>query len=148
MAHDPITAALDLGGKVIDKLFPNKADADAAKVKLAEMHLNGELAHLAASTELSKGQLKVNEEEAKNSSLFVAGWRPAVGWTCVLGLFYTFFLRPMLGFVLGFVDVPAGSPPLPMPPELDMGELITLLFGMLGLGAIRMTEKIKGVASR
>lgn len=148
MAIDPVTAVLEIGSKVIDKLWPDPVQRDAAKLELLKMQQSGELQKLASETELAKSQIEVNQEEAKSSSLFVSGWRPAAGWVCVIGLAYTFFLRPLMVFAIGFIDVPAGSPPITNPPELDMGELITLLFGMLGLGTIRMQEKLKWVASK
>lgn len=141
MALDPITVALDIGSKVIDRLWPDPVQRDAAKLELLRMQQNGELAQMAAETELAKGQLAVNAEEAKSSSVFVSGWRPAVGWVCVVGLLYTFLLRPMLAWASGFA-----ATPVPLPPPLDMGDLLTLLLGMLGLGGLRTAEKIKGVA--
>jgi hypothetical protein len=141
MAHDPITAALDFGGKLLDKFVADPKQKDEAKLKLLEMAQNGDLARLTAETDLAKGQLQINAEEAKSASLFVSGWRPAVGWVCVLGLTYTFFLRPLLEWY-------AVSHGMASVPVLDMGDLITLLLGMLGLGSLRTAEKIKGVASR
>ncbi len=132
MAVDPITAALEIGGKVIDKLFPDKTQADAAKAKLLEMQATGEL-------QLALGQQAINQAEAQNSSVFVAGWRPAVGWVCVIGLLYTFLLRPLMAWGSGIWVIP-------VPPPLDMGDLFTLLAGMLGLGTMRTFEKTKGVA--
>lgn len=79
--------------------------------------------------EIAKGQLAVNVEEAKNTNWFVAGWRPAVGWLCVIGLGYNSILAPMLGLVAGDFEV-----------------LLTLLFGMLGLGGLRTFEKINNKA--
>jgi hypothetical protein len=136
-----IGSVFDFGSKVIDKIWPNKAEADAAKIKLFELQQSGELQRLAAETELAKGQLQVNAVEAASASLFVAGWRPAVGWTCVVGLLYTFLLRPLLAWASGMIDIP-------VPPMLDMGDLFTLLAGMLGLGGMRTFEKIQGVASK
>lgn len=78
--------------------------------------------------ELAKGQLAVNAEEAKNASLFVSGWRPAVGWICTLGVGYNAIVAPLFGFPRGEFEV-----------------LFTLLFGMLGLGGLRTYEKVKGI---
>lgn len=136
-----IGAIFDLGGKIIDKIWPDKTEAEKAKLKLFEMQMNGELQQLAADLELAKGQLQVNAVEAQSSSVFVSGWRPAVGWCCVLGLFYTFLLRPILIWASGFA-----VEPITPPPPLDMADLLTLLLGMLGLGGLRTAEKIKGVA--
>ena len=132
MAVDPVTAALDIGGKLIDRLWPDPAQRDAAKLELLRLQQSGELAEMTAQTE-------INKVEAASASVFVAGWRPAVGWVCVAGLFYTFLLRPLLAWASGMVDVP-------VPPPLDMGDLFTLLAGMLGLSASRTFEKVQGVA--
>lgn len=85
-------------------------------------------------------QNAVNVEEAKSTNLFVAGWRPAIGWVCAIALFYTYILTPFAtwGFAIAEVEVP------PMP-KLD-NNLWELLFGMLGMGGLRTLEKIKGVA--
>ena len=122
-------------GKVLDRVIPDKGAAAEAKLKLLELQQTGELAHLAAETELAKGQLEINKAEAANPNLFVSGWRPCVGWVCCLALAYQFFIRPAL--------VTFGKPA----PDLPMGDLITILLGLLGLGTLRTVEKIKKVAA-
>ena len=82
--------------------------------------------------ELAKGQLEVNKVEAAHKSLFIAGWRPAVGWSCCFALVYSTILSPILGI---WVTVP----------PVDSSLLTTVLMGMLGLGAMRTVEKTKGV---
>jgi hypothetical protein len=134
-------SAFDFGGKIIDKIIPDAAERDKAKLALLEMQQNGELAKLAAETDLAKGQLAINAEEAKSASVFVAGWRPGAGWVCVIGLAYTFLIQPILSWVSAVQGWPT-------PPPLDMGDLLTLLGGLLGLGGFRMAEKMKGVASK
>jgi hypothetical protein len=134
-----IGAIFDFGGKVIDKIFPDPAQRDAAKLELIRLQRSGELAQLASDTQLANGQLEVNKVEAASASVFVAGWRPAVGWVCVIGLLYTFLLRPLLGWASGIWMIDA-------PPALDMGDLFTLLAGMLGLGGMRTFEKFHGVS--
>lgn len=135
MALDPLTAILGIGTKVIDKLWPDPATRDAAKLELLKLQQSGELAIMANDTELAKIQGDINVEEAKSSNLFVSGWRPFIGWICGSGLGYQFLVYPILI---------AWQPRIV---QLDMGTLITLLFGMLGLGVMRTQEKIKGVAS-
>ena len=97
---------------------------------------------LAALTGVVMGQIEINKVEAGHKSIFVAGWRPFVGWTCGIALAYNFVLRP-LGMSIAFY---AGVD-LSDAPELDITELLTVLMGMLGLGALRTVEKAKGVAS-
>jgi|TARA_B110000977_G_C10642832_1_gene324751 hypothetical protein len=82
--------------------------------------------------ELAKGQLEVNKVEAAHKNMFVAGWRPAIGWICGFALMYSTILSPILGI---WYTVP----------PVDSSLLTTVLMGMLGLGAMRTVEKTKGV---
>jgi len=142
MAFDPISAALDIGGKLIDRLWPDPTERDKAKLKLLEMRQTGELAALAAESEMAKGQMEVNKTEAAHMNIFVAGWRPMVGWVCAMGLGTQFIIRPAVLFIADLFGHKADFP------TLDMGTLLTLLFGMLGLGAMRSVEKINSVATK
>lgn len=135
-----IDGVFNVGMKLIERFFPDPATADAAKLKLLEMQQAGELAQLAADTDLAKGQLRVNEVEAANASMFVAGWRPFIGWTCGAAFAYKFVLAPFI--VLGLT---AAGHPINLP-VLDFTEMSTILLGMLGLGGMRTVEKIRGVA--
>ncbi len=87
--------------------------------------------------EINKAQIEVNKVEANSNSLFVAGWRPFVGWTCGVALCYHFVLQPFLTFVLYSFGHPITLP------TFDMGTLTTILMGMLGLGGLRSYEKVK-----
>ena len=87
----------------------------------------------------NKLQTEINEIEANNSSLFVSGWRPMVGWICAFGVGFNFILRPFFNYILLIF-----YPKVPIMESLSMSELIPLLTGMLGFGAIRTYEKIKG----
>ena len=82
-------------------------------------------------------QTKINEAEAQHRSVFVAGWRPFIGWVCGIALAYNFVVRDLIIFVLGEDRVPD---------PLQMDHLMTVLMGMLGLGAFRTYEKIKNVS--
>ena len=79
-------------------------------------------------------QTKINEVEAQHRSMFVAGWRPSVGWVCSLAFAYHFIGFPIIRTIYPDVDFP----------ELDTEPLFTVLMGMLGLGGLRTFEKIKG----
>ena len=85
-------------------------------------------------------QIEVNKAEATHKSIFVAGWRPSLGWVCSLAMLYHFILAPMIqfGFALGGVEQAL--------PEFDFSQLSTVLMGMLGLGGLRTFEKMKGVS--
>ena len=133
--------AIPLIGKVIERIFPDPTQQAEAKLKVLELQQSGDLAELEAETKLAFGQIEVNREEAKSGSLFVSGWRPAVGWICAAGVGWNFIIQPLMkwaAFALGADLVDA--------PELDIGDLMVLLGGMLGLGTLRTAEKIKDVA--
>jgi len=86
-------------------------------------------------------QTEINKVEAQHRSLFVAGWRPFIGWVCGTALLYNYILRDLLAW--GINVFAAGTP---MPPDLAVEHLNTILFGMLGLGAYRTIEKARKVA--
>ena len=130
----------EIGKGLIDRLFPDPAAAQAAKIELFKMQQNGELAQLASDTDLAKAQIGVNAVEAANGNVFVAGWRPFIGWTCGAAFAYKFVLAPAMLFALT-----AYGHPIELP-VLDISDLLPVLLGMLGLGALRTIEKVKGVA--
>ena len=134
-AINPVKIVTDTIGKVLDKTLTDKNARASAQEELSKMALSGELAEIA-------GQLEINKVEAASSSLFVSGWRPGVGWTCVLGLLYQFIVRPLLTWGSMVVGHPVVAP------ELDMGTLVVLLTGMLGFGGLRSFDKQGGVASK
>jgi|TARA_R110002167_G_scaffold111274_4_gene282764 hypothetical protein len=84
--------------------------------------------------ELISLQTKINEIEAGHRSIFVAGWRPFIGWICGIALAYNFIIRDLFIWILKPADIP---------PALQMEHLMTVLLGMLGLGGLRTYEKIK-----
>lgn len=135
-----IGSIFDFGGKLIDKLFPDKDAADKAKIEMFKLQQEGAFKELEAQLDLAKGQLAVNTEEAKNPSVFVAGWRPAVGWVCVCAYAFNYIVMPLANWIVLFWDIHA-----PAIVALDTGELTALLFGMLGIGGLRTFEKVKGV---
>ena len=125
-----IAPATKLLGKFIeDKDTKNKLAHEIST--MAEKH-----AHEAAMA-----QVDVNKSEAQHRSIFVAGWRPFVGWICGIALAYHFVVSPITIFVAGW----AGAE-LPELPAFDMDSLMTVLLGMLGLGGLRTYEKTKGLA--
>ena len=111
---------------LLDKFIP---DADE-KARLAHEIATMSERH---AQELAKGQLEINKAEAAHKSLFVAGWRPCIGWVCALGRFYNTILSNILGI---WVEVP----------EIDTTLLVPVMMGMLGLGAMRSYEKVNKVA--
>jgi hypothetical protein len=89
--------------------------------------------------EIAKGQIEVNKAEAAHKSLFVAGWRPAIGWVCVLGMAGNFITIPITNMIL---ELMGSSVTVPLIPTAEM---MPILMGMLGLGAMRTVEKTKNV---
>jgi len=138
MAIIGLDGIFNFANGVLERIFPNPADRLNAQTKLAEMQQNGELAQLAAETDLAKGQQAINLEEAKSGNLFVAGWRPFIGWTCGVAFAYHFILQPLMAFGMAAFGHTVALP------VFAMGELSTVLMGMLGLGGLRTFEKVKG----
>lgn len=135
MSLDPITALLDLGGKVMDRVFPDPAQAAAAKLELFKLQQSGELSMIA-------GQMEINKVEAANPSVFVSGWRPAIGWVCGAGFAVQFVVGPLAEWGSALYGHPVKFP------AMDTGTMMPLLLGMLGLGGMRTAEKINGVAAK
>ena len=131
MAFDPLTAILDVAGKVIDRVIPDKAAAQKAKDELASQETKNEF-------NLALGQIQINLEEAKSTNWFVSGWRPFVGWTCGAALAYVAVLEPFVRFVaiVGFT-YKGGFP------VIDTTITLQVLLGMLGLGGMRSFEKTR-----
>lgn len=133
-----IDDAVAVGLKLIDKWFPSQAEKDKAKLELLQMQQNGEFKYLDAMSKSDDGQVQINVEEAKSDSLFKSGWRPYIGWVCGAGFTYQLVFRPIISW-LG-TNVWQWQ----APPSLEVETLTTLTFGLLGLGAYRTIEKIKG----
>ena len=90
---------------------------------------------------LKKAQMLVNQTEAQHPSVFVAGWRPFIGWVGGVGLAYHFVVQPILFTILRANDIIFELP------ELEMMDLMMLIGGMLGFGGFRTFEKVRGRAS-
>jgi len=118
-----------VAGKVLDKFVQDKD----LKAKL-DHELN------MAFHEANLAQTEINKVEAASQSMFVAGWRPFVGWTCGVALMYHFLLLPLLHFILKATGNEVELP------EFDFSHLSTILMGMLGLGSLRTYEKLRGVS--
>lgn len=112
------------GNKIVDPV-------EIAKIDLQLQQLDNALIN---------GQLLINQEEAKSSSIFVAGWRPFIGWVCGVALAFQFLVTPILMWICLVLNIV-----IPNPPILDLGSLMTILGGLLGLGTLRTFEKVKKV---
>ena len=132
-------------GKVADSLVTT--DKERLQMALEDRKLDLEEKRIDQATDLA--QVDINKIEAASTSVFVSGWRPAVGWVGVAGLAYQFLGYPLMQWVWAFgqgVDlIPKG---LAAPPDLQIEQLMTLLAGLLGFGGMRSFEKSKGVAAK
>ena len=126
---------LPMLGDVLDRVVPDQASAAKARVEM-------EAKLLEAATAQAAQQAATNQVEAGHQSIFVAGWRPFIGWVCGAGLAWAFLVGPLLTWVLPAVGVAT------VMPVLQMEYLMELVVAMLGLGALRSFEKVKGVNSR
>lgn len=125
-------AIIPLIGSLIDKAIPDADAANKAKAELAMMQAKGEL-------DLMLGQIEINKVEAQHSSVFVAGWRPFIGWTCGFALSYEYLFLPLLSWLSLNVG-------WQQPPHLVMDGMMELVIVMLGVAGLRTFEKYKGVS--
>lgn len=136
-----IPALLKLGEGLIERFFPDPKAAADAKMELLRMERDGELARIAAETDIAKGQLAVNAAEAASGNVFASSWRPMVGYVCAAALAFTYLVNPLL---IWGVAVFGSSI---TPPHIGIDDhLWELLFGMLGMAGWRSLDKIKGVS--
>jgi hypothetical protein len=130
---DPVSALLDIGGKVIDRLWPDPVQAANAKLELIKLQQSGELAVIV-------GQLEINKAEAASASVFVSGWRPFIGWVCGAACAWNWIGLKIALFAAAYFEHPLTLAPA------DLSEMMPVLMGMLGIGAMRTIEKLNGVA--
>lgn len=135
MTLDPVSALIDIGGKVFDRLFPDPAQAANAKLELLKLQQNGDLAVITK-------QLEINAKEAQHTSLFVSGWRPSVGWVCSIAFAWNWIGLPVATFVAAYIGKTLDLAPA------DLSEMMPVLMGLLGLGGLRTYEKIHNVARK
>lgn len=119
---------------LLDKFIPDAGE----KARLA--HEIATMAEKQAHT-IALAQIEVNKAEAASGSLFKGGWRPFIGWTCGVAFAYHFIVQPLLVFIIAVFGIA-----IPALPSFDMGSLMTVLGGLLGLGSLRTFEKYKGVS--
>lgn len=126
---------------IINKVVPDKAAAAAAVAQLTQMQLQGQLAdEMAQLQAVTVNQTDINKVEAASTSLFVAGWRPYIGWVCGTGLGIDCVLRPTVNVIAALFGHPLNIPVITDP------ILQSTMAGLLGLGHIsRTVEKVKGV---
>ena len=120
-------AVSDLVNTAINKIWPDKTEAEKQQ--------------LAAAVMVVQGQLDINKAEAANPSVFVSGWRPFIGWVCGMACAWNWIGLPIVKLALVIWGHPINLAPA------DLTEMMPILLGMLGLGMLRTVEKVKGVAA-
>lgn len=125
---------------LLDKIIPDPAARDKAKLELAKSEHAAAIEQLQLALQADQSQTTINQQEATHSSLFVAGWRPFIGWVCGAAFAYHFVAQPVIAFILINNGVSVSLP------AFQMDELTTVLMGLLGLGSLRTIEKIRKVS--
>ncbi len=133
MALDPFTAGFDLIKTGLDKFFPDADTELKGKLEAAASEINN-------SYQLQLSQLEINKVEAGSTSLFVSGWRPAIGWVCGVSLLYAALVEPIARFVATVLFTYTGLFPI-----INTELTLQILLGLLGLAGMRSFEKSKGV---
>jgi hypothetical protein len=133
MALDPFTAGFDLIKTGLDKFFPDADLELKGKLEAAASEINN-------SYQLQLSQLEINKVEAGSTSLFVSGWRPAIGWVCGVSLLYAALVEPIARFVATVLFTYTGLFPI-----INTELTLQILLGLLGLAGMRSFEKSKGV---
>ena len=133
MALDPFTAGFDLIKTGLDKFFPDADTELKGKLEAAASEINN-------SYQLQLSQLEINKVEAGSTSLFVAGWRPAIGWVCGVSLLYAALVEPIARFIATVLFTYTGLFPI-----INTELTLQILLGLLGLAGMRSFEKSKGV---
>jgi len=128
------------GLSIINKFIPDPAQKAQAAFEMAQLQQQSEFKQLDAQIAEMQAQTDTNKVEAASQSIFVAGWRPFIGWVCGGGLAYQYLGDPLFSWVAAILH-------WPIPPGLDVSTLVTLLLGLLGLGSMRTVEKIRGINS-
>jgi len=145
MSFDPLTALFEAGKLAIERIWPDPNKRAEELRKLEELRATGDLANLDAHVKIVLAQLEVNKKEAQHKSIFVAGWRPFIGWAGGFSLVYAGIVYPLLLWVWAILQA-TGKVPSEMtpPPQLESGILGSIITGMLGVGGMRSFDKAKG----
>lgn len=135
MALPLVGTVLDIGKTLIERLIPDKKAQAEALQKLEEMHQAGDL-------QVISGQIEINKIEAASTNVFIAGWRPFVGWTLGAGLAVMLVIGPLMAWGSALAGKPMQQPE--MPTEI----VLALTTSLLGMSGMRSWEKYKGVQGK
>lgn len=119
---------------VVNKIWPDKTQQEKDAIAF-------QMQQEVIQSDLLKSQMAIDQVEAANQSIFVAGWRPGIGWVCGAAFAWTYVIQPLLAFIMSAIGHPVSLP------ALDISGMMPVLLGMLGLGGMRSLEKVKGISS-
>jgi len=137
-----IKTIFDLGRVALEKIFPDPTQRAEQMFRLEELRQKGNLAELSAHVNLLTSQMRINEVEAEHPSLFIAGWRPMVGWTGAAALAYVSIIDPFLRFCASVMGYEGAFP------VIDSALTMQVLLGILGIGGMRSFDKFKGTDTK
>lgn len=136
-----IAPILEIGKDLIDRIFPDKVAQEnqraAAQLELLRLTQSERMAQLAMEHSQTQAQTDINKIEASSDNMFVAGWRPFIGWVGGLALATQYLIVPLIAFGMQVAGKPIELP------KVDFSEMMAVLFAILGLGAYRTIEKIR-----
>ena len=136
MNLEPFTAAMNLGKELIERIWPDPAQRAEQLFKLEQLRQKGDLAEMQSHVQLMVAQIDLNKADAQSGSIWQAGWRPFIGWTCGFIIAFNYIVIYLLEFY-----VAASGIDMTVPDPMDMTELWPVLLGMLGMGAMRSHDK-------
>lgn len=156
MAADPITALLDAGNTIIDKIWPDADEADKRKLELATIAHSGDMERLQAEVKLLAGQIDINKIDANSKSKFQAWWRPAIGWVGAVSLFLMYVPKALVMTYIWTVQAitmlnawdGASNLIVPAFPDLGVSDIIGLVMALLGVASMRSYDKKNGIDSK
>ncbi len=134
-----LDSLFSIGSKIIDHFFPNAEDQAKNKLELMQLLSSEKMQELQAYKDLAAGQIAVNKTEAASGNIFIAGWRPFIGWVCGAAFAWQYLAVPIIGTITKSMGLAI------VLPVFDYTQLYQVLLGLLGLGGMRTFEKIKGV---
>ena len=127
----------DFAKGIVDRIWPDPATKAKALLDIEDLKQKGELAQLASDTGLLQGQIDINKVEAASTNMFIAGWRPFIGWSCGLAFVYVSIIDPIARFIALTMQYKGQFP------VMDTSITMQVLLGLLGLAGMRTYEKVK-----
>lgn len=153
---DPISAILETGSTIIDKIWPDADEAEKRKLELASIAASGDMQRLQAEVKLLAGQIEINKIDATSQSKFQAWWRPAIGWVGAVSLFLMYVPKALVMTYIWTVQAitmlnawdGASNLIVPVFPDLGVSDIIGLVMALLGVASMRSYDKRHGTNTK